>query len=179
MIQQWDFAVLDWIQANLRCAFLDFTMPVVSMYADHGIVLIGITVILLLIRSRRICGANILAGMAGGGIIGNLCLKNIIARSRPCWINPDISMLVAIPKDYSFPSGHTMHSFIVAMVLLHYDKKLGIPALIMAVLVGLSRLYLYVHFPTDVMAGAALGTTIGILSTVVFDAVLKRKPQET
>ncbi len=174
MIQQWDFAILDWIQSNLRCAFLDFSMPGVSMYADHGIVLVGICVVLLLIRSRRACGANVFAGMACGGIIGNLILKNLIARQRPCWINQDISMLVAIPKDYSFPSGHTMHTFIVAMVLMHYDKRLGIPALIMAVLVGFSRLYLYVHFPTDVIAGAILGIVIGIVSTSVFSAIKLR-----
>ena len=87
-------------------------------------------------------------------------------------------MLVAIPKDYSFPSGHTMHSFIVAAVLMHYDKRLGIPALVMAFLVGISRMYLYVHFPTDVLAGAVLGTAIGIGVGVIIDKIVLKKQGE-
>ena len=171
MIQQIDFAVLDWIQANLRCTFLDFMMPVISLYAQYGILFICTGIVMLMIRSRRICGAAVLAGLVSGGIIGNLCLKNLIARSRPCWINTDINMLVAVPRDYSFPSGHTMHSFIVATVLMRYDKRLGIPAFVMAFLVGISRMYLYVHFPTDVLVGGVLGVVIGIGVVVIFDRV--------
>lgn len=178
MIQQFDFAVLDWIQANLRCPFLDFAMPVVSWYAQYGILFICMVIVLLLIPSRRISGAAVAAGLVSGGLIGNLCLKNLIARSRPCWIITDINMLVAIPKDYSFPSGHTMHSFIVAAVLMHYDKRLGIPALVMAFLVGISRMYLYVHFPTDVLAGAVLGTAIGIGVGVIIDKIVLKKQGE-
>ena len=108
-------------------------------------------------------------------LIGNLALKNLIARSRPCWINTGVSMLVSVPTDYSFPSGHTLHCFIAATVLMYYDRRLGIPALVMAVLVGFSRLYLYVHFPTDVLAGAALGVGIGIITVMIFETVRKRR----
>lgn len=175
MIQQFDFAILDWIQANLRCEFLDFLMPLVTMYAEHGIFLIGIGVILLFFRSRRICGAAVLTGLTGGLLIGNLGLKNLIARARPCWINTDVSMLVSVPTDYSFPSGHTLHCFIAATILMYYDRRLGIPALMMAVLVGFSRMYLYVHFPTDVLAGAALGIGIGIVTVMIFETARKRR----
>lgn len=175
MIQQFDFAILDWIQANLRCDFLDFLMPIITLYAEHGILLIGIGVVLLFIHSHRVSGAAVLAGLTSGLLIGNLCMKNTVARPRPCWINTDVSMLVAIPTDYSFPSGHTLHSFIAATVLLYYDRRLGIPALVMAALVGFSRLYLYVHFPTDVIAGAALGTVIGIITVVVIEKIRKSR----
>ncbi len=175
MIQQFDFAILNWIQANLRCNFMDFLMPLVTLYAEHGIVLIGIAILLLLLRSRRVCGVAVLTGLTGGLLIGNLFLKNLIARPRPCWINTDVSMLVSIPTDYSFPSGHALHCFIAATVLLHYDRRLGIPALVMAVLVAFSRLYLYVHFPTDVLAGELLGIGIGIFTAAFFDVAIKQK----
>lgn len=175
MIQQLDFAVLDWIQTNLRGGFLDSLMPLVTLYAEHGIMLIGIGLLLLLFRSRRVCGAAVLTGLTGGLLIGNLGLKNLIARPRPCWLNTDISLLVSVPADYSFPSGHTLHCFIVATVLLHYDRRLGIPALVMAILVAFSRLYLYVHFPTDVLAGAMLGIGIGLCTTALFDVTVKKR----
>ena len=175
MILQLDFTLLNWIQDHLRCAFLDFLMPLVTLYAEKGILLIGIGLCLLLFRSRRVCGAAVLTGLAGGLVIGNLFLKNWIARPRPCWINTDVSMLTAVPTDYSFPSGHTLHSFIVAAVLLHYDRRLGIPALIMAALVAFSRLYLYVHYPTDVLAGMLLGIGIGTLAAVLVDGGAKSR----
>lgn len=178
MIAQLDFAILNWIQTNLRCVFLDHLMPLVTLYAEHGILLIGIGILLLLFRSRRVCGAAVLTGLTSGLLIGNILLKNLIARQRPCWINTDLDMLVSIPTDYSFPSGHTLHCFIMATVLLHYDRRLGIPALMMAILVAFSRLYLYVHYPTDVLAGAALGIGIGLLTTAVFDRAMKLEKQK-
>ena len=176
MIQQIDFAVLDWIQAHLKCGFLDFLMPKITLLAEGGIFLILIGLALLLWRSRRLCGAAELTGLTVGLLLCNVLLKNLIARPRPSWIHTGIRLLVANPTDYSFPSGHTLHCFIAAAVLMHYDKRLGWPMLTIAVLVAFSRLYLYVHFPTDVLAGAALGTLIGLLCAHVFDALsLRRK----
>ena len=102
-----------------------------------------------------------LAGMLIGLIIGNLLLKNLIARERPCWIDSEISMLIAIPKDYSFPSGHTLSSTISAVVLMRERKYFGIPAIILAILIAFSRMYLFVHFPTDILGGMLLGILIG------------------
>lgn len=164
MVQQVDFAILNWIQEHLRCDFLDVLMPKVTLLAENGIVLILLGLVLLCVKRYRVCGAAVLGGLAGGLLIGNGLLKNLIARARPCWLNTDVNLLVAMPLDYSFPSGHTLHCFIAATVLLHYDKRLGIPALAAAVLVAFSRLYLYVHFPSDVLAGAVLGIAIGLLA---------------
>lgn len=175
MIQQFDFAILDWIQANLKCGFLDMMMPTVTLYAEHGIILILIGAVLLVRRSHRICGAAVLTGLTSGLLIGNLVLKNVVARPRPYWIKPDISLLISAPTDYSFPSGHTLHCFIAATILMHYDKRLGVPALVMAVLVGFSRMYLYVHYPTDVLAGAALGVGIGLVTVLIFETVKRRR----
>lgn len=174
MIQQLDFAILDWIQAHLRCALLDALMPKVTLLAEYGIALILLGLVLLCVKRYRICGAAVLGGLAAGLLIGNGLLKNLVARPRPCWINPDVSLLVAIPKDYSFPSGHTLHCFIAATVLMCYDRRLGIPALGMALLVSFSRLYLYVHFPSDILAGALLGTGIGLLAVFAAEKIRKR-----
>jgi undecaprenyl-diphosphatase len=93
----------------------------------------------------------------------------VFARIRPCDINTAISLLISRPLDYSFPSGHTMSSFAAAMVLFLTNKKIGIPALILAAFISLSRLYLYVHFPTDVLAGAVLGILFAHLSIKIID----------
>ncbi len=175
MIQQLDYAILDWIQTHLRCAFLDTLMPKVTLLAEYGVVLILLGLVLLCFKKYRVCGAAMLGGLAGGLMIGNVLLKNLVARPRPCWINTDISLLVAMPEDYSFPSGHTLHCFVAATVLMHYEKRLGIPAFVLAILVAFSRLYLYVHFPADVLAGAVLGIGIGLLAVWVAEKIRKRK----
>ena len=87
-------------------------------------------------------------------------LKNIAARQRPCWLDPSVELLVAVPKDFSFPSGHSLVSFEGAVCIFLFNRKWGIPALMLAVLTAFSRLYLFVHFPTDVLAGIVMGTVI-------------------
>ena len=83
-------------------------------------------------------------------------------------------LLVKTLSDFSFPSGHTLASFEAATVLMIRDKRFGIPALILAILIALSRLYLYVHYPTDVLAGALLGVFIGIFACFLVDKIYKR-----
>ena len=89
-------------------------------------------------------------------------IKNIVARERPCWIDNTVNLLIANPKDFSFPSGHTLASFEAAVTIFLFNKKVGIPAIILAALIGFSRLYLFVHFPTDVLGGIILGTVIAV-----------------
>ena len=178
MIQTVVFAILDWIQTNLKCPFLDTGMPKVTLLSEYGILLILIGMILLLRRSHRICGIAMLSGMAGGLLICNLILKNWFARPRPCWLNQGVDLLISVPKDYSFPSGHTLHCFIASTVLMYYDKRLGVPAAVMAVLVAFSRLYLFVHFPSDVVAGAFIGMGIWLVSASAFARIHLRKSTE-
>ena len=109
---------------------------------------------------RRQC-VILLAGLAVGVLVGNVCLKNLIARPRPCWLDDSVMMLISSPADYSFPSGHTLSSVIGATVLTKTDRRFGWAAIPLAAVIAFSRLYLFVHFPSDILAGAILGVIIG------------------
>ena len=114
-----------------------------------------------------------------GVIIGNGILKNLVMRSRPCWINTDFNLLIANPKDYSFPSGHALSSTIAATVITLYRKKWGIIVIPITALMAFSRLYLYVHFPTDILGGIVRGIIIGYVTyfcgNKIIDSVGKKK----
>ena len=107
-------------------------------------------------------------------IIGNLILKNAISRDRPCWIEPTVTLLVKSPTDFSFPSGHSMNGFTAAVTILFYDKRWGIAAVVLAALIAFSRLYNFVHFPTDVFAGIVIGTVIACVTNALFVRVKKK-----
>lgn len=109
----------------------------------------------------------LLGGLVCCVVVGNLILKNLVARARPCSLNTTVNLLISAPTDYSFPSGHTTSSFAAAVIWYHADKRFGVPALILAFLIAFSRLYLYVHFPSDVIAGALIGAAIGHTAWVV------------
>ncbi len=180
-IQEFDFMILNAIQENLRCGFLDAVIPVVT---DSGIVLwIVLAIAFMITKKYRGCGISMGAGMIMGFMTGNLILKNLIARARPCWINDAVQMLVEIPDDYSFPSGHTLASFIAAIIIFRHSKKMGIPALLMACLMAFTRLYLYVHFPTDILGGIILAVIIAIpvdiFAKKIIAYVKKRMKSET
>ena len=164
MMQQTDFRILDWIQANLRSPWLDWLAPKITFLCEKGWFWILLTLIFLIWKKHRRCGITMLIGLLLGAVIGSVLLKPLVARPRPCWINQDISILIPIPKDYSFPSGHSLISFVSSVILLLYDRRIGIPAVILAAFIALSRLYLYVHFPTDVLTGTLLGILLAFLA---------------
>lgn len=158
----WEFQLLYWLQEQ-RTVWLDWLMPKITALGNVGIfwILLGI-VLAVLARTRRI-GLSMLLSIAIGAVIGNLILKNLIARERPCWIDSQIVLLIENPKDFSFPSGHTLVSFESAVSILMKNRRWGIAALVLACLIACSRLYLFVHFPTDVLFGAVLGTVVAVL----------------
>lgn len=115
-------------------------------------------------KKYRRQGLLLLGGLAVGVLVGNVCLKNLIARPRPCWLDSSVRLLIADPTDYSFPSGHTLSSVIGATILTRTDRRFGYAAIPLTALIAFSRLYLYVHFPSDVLAAAVLGVMIGELA---------------
>ena len=163
-IQGADNAVLGWIQQYLAGPAGDWLMPLITALGNAGAVWIISAAILLCMKKWRKTGVEMLVALAIAAVIGSLILKPLVGRERPFNDNDFAGLLITPPTDFSFPSGHTSSSVAAAVVLLRRDKRLGIPALALAVLIAFSRLYLYVHYPSDVLAGAALGVIAAFLA---------------
>lgn len=147
---------------KLHNIILDNVMVIITKLGNAGWFWIVLAVILMAYKKTRKCGILMLISLLTGLLIGNVALKNIIARQRPCWIDPNIILLIPNPTDFSFPSGHTLASFEAATMIFLHNKKYGTLALGLAILIAFSRLYLFVHFPTDILGGAILGTAISV-----------------
>lgn len=163
-----DLPILDWLQAHLQCGFLDVLMPIITLFGEDGIFWIACAVVLLILKKYRKTGLGMAFALILGLVVCNMTLKPLIMRPRPYDFQAEnfgitIKLLVDGLHDYSFPSGHTIASFEAATVLLLNNKKLGIPAMILACLIAFSRLYLYVHYPTDVLVAIVLGIAFGFL----------------
>ena len=173
-----ELGILDWIQLHLRCGCLDWLMPFVSGLSNHGEVWILLAAVLLLIRRQRACGLSAAFALALDLIACNKILKPLIGRVRPFAFRPDLSLLVPPPGDASFPSGHTAAAFAVVFALKASGSPLWRPALVLAAATAFSRLYLYVHWPTDVLGGVLLGAAVGWAGAKLAEALLKkdRKP---
>lgn len=178
MVQTIDFQILDWIQQNMRNPVFDRVMPFLSAIGGFGIIWILIGLFFLIDKRKRPYGIMILAGLLLGLLVGNVVLKHLVARPRPCVLNPSVQLLVSMPKGYSFPSGHTLSAFIGATVLCCYKRSWGIPALILAGLIAFSRLYLYVHFPSDVLAGLVLGVVIGLVTVFLYGKIMRKDKKQ-
>lgn len=171
----WEFEFLYALQ-GMHTPVMDQIMLFLSFLGNAGLLWILIGVILLCFPKYRRGGIQMLVAIAVAFVVGNLILKNVVARERPCWLVTDVELLLQIPKDYSFPSGHSMNGFVSAVSLFCIDKRMGIPALILAGLIAFSRLYLFVHFPTDVLAGILLGVCIALITDYIFVKKGWRKP---
>ncbi len=155
--------ILDWFQ-TLHTPVLDKFMTSVTKLGNAGIFWIILTVLFLLIPKMRKTGAVMAAALIIDLLLCNVLLKNLVARTRPYDVNTGIQLLVAKLHDYSFPSGHTAASFAsVAALYFAGEKKLWKPTLVLACLIAVSRLYLYVHYPTDVLGGVVIGIIAGYL----------------
>jgi len=162
-----DLPILDWIQANMANPFLDLIMPWITILGDAGIFWMIISAILLFTKKYRKVGLGMAFAMMMGLVVCNMILKPWVGRIRPYDFQEElgvtIQLLIDKQHDFSFPSGHTIASFEACTVMMLGSRKLGIPATLLAILIAFSRLYLYVHYPTDVIASVILGTIFGVL----------------
>lgn len=176
-----DLPVLEWIQAHLQCTFLDKSMPIITLFGDGGIFWIAVAVVLLIFPKYRKVGFSMGAALILGVLVCNVTMKPLIARIRPYdlqeTLGNHINLLISVQHDYSFPSGHTIASFEACVVLLIKDKRMGIPATILACLIAFSRLYLYVHYPTDVIFSVFAGILFAFLGCAIVNAVYRRLPR--
>ena len=161
-----DLPILDWIQANLQSGFMDVFMPFITKFGDHGLFWMIVAAILFIIPKTRKTGLGMAIAMMIGLLICNVTLKPLVARIRPYDLQAELGVTIRLlceaQHDFSFPSGHTIASFEAAVVMLK-NRKFGIPAMILAVLISFSRLYLYVHYPTDVIVSVILGTLFALI----------------
>ena len=171
MIYSFDFTVLNWIQQNMRCDFLDGFSVFLSNITTYGIIWIVLGIILILFKKTRVAGFMVLAAMALAFLTGDVLLKHIVSRPRPFIENPAVTLLIKPPSGSSFPSTHTALVSAVATVLLAKKHSVGLIVLLLGICVAFSRLYLYVHFPTDVFCGMLLGILCGVIVIVITKAL--------
>ncbi|MDO5558160.1 MAG: phosphatase PAP2 family protein [Oscillospiraceae bacterium] len=163
-----EFRLLYWLQ-GLHSEYSDVIFRNISALGNKGLVWIIPALLMLFNKKWRKCSAMMLFALFASFIVGNCLLKNIVMRPRPCWTDPSVELLIKCPKDYSFPSGHSYSSFSAATSIFCFNRKAGTAALILASLIAFSRLYLFVHFPTDVISGMMLGIITGVVSSLLIN----------
>jgi len=163
-MQTAELAILDWIQQHIRSEVLDAVVPAFTSLANHGEIWILLALLLLFRKRTRLTGLSVSAGLLADYAVCNLSLKPLIERLRPFVINPSVELLIEPPLDASFPSGHTAVSFAAVAALKTAGSPLWKPAAVLATLIALSRLYLYVHWPTDILGGVVVGWLCGALA---------------
>ncbi len=164
---------LMFLQEYIRNPWLDTFFTTITKLGNAGWFWIALGVLLLISRKHRKEGMAVLLSLLIGFMITNVLLKNLIARPRPYTIIEGLNILISEPSDYSFPSGHTCSSVAAALALLQMsDRKTGIAACILAFLIAFSRLYVGVHFPSDVIVGAIIGALSAWISVMIIE---KRK----
>ena len=175
-IHNMDAQILLFIQQYLRNDMFNWFWKGITFLGDGGWFWIVLTILLLFPKKTRKAGFTAALALILGSIVTNLVLKTAVARIRPYDAVEGLIPLVAKLKDYSFPSGHTCASFSCAVVYYKmYPGKTGKAALILAVLIGLSRLYVGVHYPTDVLAGALVGWLSALCALWLVHCLEKRK----
>lgn len=172
-----DNSILVFIQEHLRNSFGDFFFKNITHLGDKGLIWISIAIFLLFFKKTRKCGILMATALFLGVIVGEIALKNIFQRERPFIILQYLTkndLLIKAPSSFSFPSGHTTSSFAAATSIFICNKKYGVLALIMAALIAFSRLYLYVHYPSDVFCGIILGVSMALLSALIVNFIQKK-----
>lgn len=166
---------LDFLQ-TIHTPLLDKILAFITSLGNAGIIWIVLAVVLLILPKTRKTGIIVAAALLMDLVLCNLILKNLVARVRPYDVNTAIAILIKKPLDFSFPSGHTAASFAAMTALfLAKMKKAWIAALVLAVLIAFSRLYFYVHYPTDVLGGAIVGILSGIIGYAIVEKIDKRR----
>ena len=191
-----DAAIYTWIDGIMNPT-LNAIMTFITHLGDTpGIIWFVIGICLLIPRKTRKLGILLFAGLAISSVINNLILKELIGRPRPyvlwdekpeVWLRAGYTYewpeLIKKSSSPSFPSGHTSTSIGAAFALLlgcfqKENKKflaVGIPAFIISLLIGFSRIYVHIHYPTDVIVGAVVGIIGGVIAYLLIEKLFMKK----
>ena len=169
-----DHNILVWIAENVVNEPLTALMRFITALGDGGFIWIVLALILLLRPSTRKYGLSMLLALLFSLLVNNLLLKSVVARSRPFLQHPELTPLISPPGGYSFPSGHSSSSFAAAFSCFLHHKLLGGAFLLLAASIAFSRLYVCVHFPSDVICGSLLGILLGFAASKAGSALFDR-----
>lgn len=166
-IQLWDQTVSFALQ-NIHNPFLNAIMIAATFIGEKGIFWLVCGAVMCIPRRYRKYGIMVILSVALCFLIGDIIVKPIVARPRPCALFPSVPLITDIPDGFSFPSGHTLASFAAATIIMLANWKFGIPAFFIAAVIGFSRIYLFHHFLSDVVAGALMGVACAFLALLIF-----------
>ena len=158
------------IRENLTSPLMDYIMSFISSLGDGGLIWIAIGFLFVLNKSTRKWGILMWVSMLMGLIFGNLILKNVVARIRPCDFY-NVPIIIPHPGEFSFPSGHTLSSFAAALALYRHNKVYGLFALVFASIIGFTRMYLFVHYPTDILGGIVMAFVMVFFAEKTIDFI--------
>lgn len=163
-IQELDMNIVCYIHEHWHNFITDGFFTFVTFLADGGIIWIAAALIMLCSRKWRPAGVILLLSLGISAVFTNLVIKNIICRPRPFNANPELSLIIDIPHGlYSFPSGHSTSSGAGAAAIMLRNKKLGIAAIVIALIIGFSRVFMAVHYTTDVLCGLIIGAVCSVI----------------
>lgn len=168
-----DANIIKFVYEYLRSPILDQLMVLISWLGDGGLIWIIISIVLLLSRKYRKIGIMAVASLLLSALIGEVALKHLINRPRPFIEISYLQLLVDKPSSPSFPSSHTVIAFAVVGIIARTisNKLITISAILLACLIAVSRVYLTVHYPTDVVGGIVIGL---ISSTIIYRLFIER-----
>lgn len=174
-----DASILLYIQESVRNPVLTPYVKVITTLGNGGAIWILLTLIMLIIPKTRRIGCMMVLSLIGTLLINNMLIKNLVARTRPYEVVGGLTYLISKPREYSFPSGHAASSFAAAWVMFRQlPKRYGVPALLVAILIALSRLYVGVHYPSDVLFGMISGTLISLVAETIVEWIEKKRAEQ-
>ena len=181
-ISQLDQNILLFIQEYIRHDWMDWLWKGITHLGDFGIFWILLTIVLLIPKKTRKAGVASALALIIGTLITNVAIKNVVARIRPYEVIQELELMFEKQKDFSFPSGHTCASFASAFAIYRckevFPKKWRIAAMVLATLIALSRLYVGVHYPTDVLGGLIVGLFSGWAGWKIEELIMKKRAEK-